>query len=142
MGATAMILIVIVAWFSVSIRKDTALTIRYDIEPIINRYPNITEIDSITWVSDSFGDTTFGNNSYWIEVYIFLDSPLDSFNTADDWNESAFSPKFLPESVDVEGVEWFHSKEFDVNNISEQMFYSTFHYAPKQNILHIYAETN
>lgn len=129
--------------FSFSIEKKYEVRIRYDTEPILRRYPTIQNVEQIIWHSDSFGETIFGFNSYWVEGYIFLSNSYPGLDEIDDWVYAEdFSPDFKPDEIsDAALLSWYRSEAFDKKSESEIMFSSRFCYQPEQSIIYFYAET-
>lgn len=134
---------IFVVGFWSSISKDKNVEIRYDAAPISKRYPKLeSSIDGVVWCSDSFGNTTFGKNSYWLAAFMQLTSPPENIESIHDWQAvEQFTPKFYPAELDT-SADWYCSEQFNEQFGGTIMFASKFYYAPDELLLYVYAETS
>ena len=102
--------------------KDTEkeAPIRTDIEPIINRFPNLGNFEKCYWKADIVGNEKSkkvpGPTGYWMKGFIELDE--DNMNTfIDKYNMEEINvelkPEFTPDNFDISTSFWLYSDEFN-----------------------------
>ncbi|WP_295790085.1 hypothetical protein [uncultured Microbacterium sp.] len=70
-------------------------TLRTDLAPIAERYPQLASAESITWMGGTTGTSDIGPTTYWVDVVAVLpQSEVDTLQTTGD-----LSPVQVPDVV-------------------------------------------
>lgn len=107
--------------------KDESIEYKTDIEPIVNRFPNIGEIKNSYWKADTYG-RDFGPTSYWMKGYIYpVESEVEKFKKSFTWQ---LTPDWNPEFESILSIsdtqQWAYSEEFN-SYIKSSNFIGEFH---------------
>ena len=137
------VFVIFMILFLIAIYNVPNTEIRRDIEPIQRRFPEIEHIESAVWLADSIGRTTFGPNTFWLEGYIELMTPMVGVEHIDDWVfVDDFVPQHLSTPIEMSDGDWFHSDTFDDEYGGEIMFATTFYRSSDEHKLYVFSVTD
>lgn len=104
---------------------------RTDVQPIMDRFPMLQEIEQVYWKADTFGHIYFGPTSYYMSGFAVLsDSAKEELENQYSFSEQA--EPVLPEGIDCSitgfsAFEWYTDQDF-THDMLRAAFVGTIYY--------------
>ncbi|MFC3800894.1 hypothetical protein [Cohnella sp. GCM10012308] len=113
---------------------------RTHIQPVLDRFPSLEQIDETYWQADSIGENRFGPSSYWMKGYAYLKSGVaQKFKNSYVWSDVTLTTSFP--LVNDEGQEhhWKYSDQFN-NDIKSLNYIGNFYFDIQNELIYFEIE--
>ncbi|MDP5274906.1 hypothetical protein [Chengkuizengella axinellae] len=137
-----LIFLAFVAWDSfLSIDSDNTPQFRTEIQPIVDRFPRLDNVEKTYWIADTIEERDFGPTSYWMKGYVYLENhSVESITTLYEWEEvHTFNPSFISKYEQIYETGWFFSEEFN-SYIKSSNYIGNFYFDMNNDVLYFEVE--